>query len=91
MSYDGRMETEKINKNLELLTCAEVAKMLKVQISTIYSWISYGQLPCDIYRKLGRKPIFIKDEVIKWFMAGAKLKKRQRKGEKNEYEKNFNR
>lgn len=75
--YNVIMETEKTNKNIELLTCNEVAQMLKVKISTIYSWIFYKQLPSTIYRKLGRKPIFIRSEVEKWFLEGAELKKRK--------------
>ncbi len=63
---------------LELMTCKQVADMLKVQVGTIYSWISYGQLDRNIYRKLGRKPIFIRSEVEKWFLAGAELGKRQK-------------
>ena len=65
---------------MNLMTCKEVAELLKVKISTVYSWISYRQIPDNIYRKLGKKPIFIYDEVIKWFLDGAKLKKRPSKG-----------
>lgn len=68
-------------QEITFITCQEVADMLKVKISTIYSWLSYGQIPENIYRKLGRKPIFIKEKVIEWFMTGAELKKRQTKGE----------
>ena len=68
------------NKNTKtedlFLTCYEMADMFKIKVGTIYSWISYNQLPKNIYRKLGKKPIFIKDEVLKWFLAGAELKKR---------------
>ncbi len=81
MFYDVTMETENTNKQLQFMNCQEVADMLKVKISTIYSWLSYGQIPENIYRKLGRKPIFIKEKVIEWFMTGAELKKRQTKGE----------
>ena len=62
---------------IELMTCKQVADMLRVQVGTIYSWIFYKQLPNSIYRKLGRKPIFIRSEVEKWFLAGAELKKRK--------------
>lgn len=63
---------------LELMTCQQVADMLRVQVGTIYSWISYGQLDKSVYRKLGRKPIFIRSEVEKWFLAGAELKPRKK-------------
>lgn len=59
--------------NLELLTCNECAKFLGVKTETIYVWLCKKQLPEKIYRKLGRKPIFIKSEVEKWFLEGAKM------------------
>lgn len=65
--------------NIEFLTCQEFADILKVQIGTIYSWISYGQLPNEIFVKLGRKPRFIKERVINWILSGAELKPRRKK------------
>lgn len=80
--YDENMETQNTNQTeLKLMTCHEVADLLKVKLGTIYSWISYKQIPASLYRKLGKKPVFIYDEVITWFLAGATLKKRKRKGE----------
>ena len=64
--------------NIEFLTCQEFADILKVQIGTIYSWISYGQLPNEIFVKLGRKPSFIKERVINWILSGAELKPRRK-------------
>lgn len=55
------------------LSCYEFAKLLTIKLSTVYSWLHYRQLPDDIYVKLGRKPIFIKDKAINWVLAGAKL------------------
>lgn len=69
--------------NIEFLTCQEVADILKVQVGTIYSWISYEQLPKEIFVKLGRKPRFIKARVIDWILNGAELKKRPKKGKQN--------
>ena len=63
---------------LKLMTCAEVAELLRVKIGTVYSWISYKQLESNLYRKLGRKPIFIKENVMSWFLAGAELKPRRK-------------
>ncbi len=63
------------NANLELLNCEECAKFLGVKTDTIYVWLCKKQLPQKIYRKLGRKPIFIKSEVEKWFLEGAKMEK----------------
>lgn len=58
-------------QNLELLTCEEVAAFLGVKVGTIYVWLCKKQLPRKIYRKLGRKPVFIRQEVEKWFFDGA--------------------
>lgn len=63
------------NEKLELLNCEECAKFLGVKTDTIYVWLCKKQLPQKIYRKLGRKPIFIKSEVEKWFLEGAKMEK----------------
>lgn len=61
------------NDNLELLTCQQVADFLGVKVDTIYIWLCKKQLPCTIYRKLGRKPIFIKSAVEEWFLKGAEM------------------
>ena len=50
------------NDNLELLTCQQVADFLGVKVDTIY-------------RKLGRKPIFIKSAVEEWILNGAEMVK----------------
>ena len=59
--------------NLELLNCEQVAQMLGVKIGTIYVWICKKQLPQSIYRKLGRKPVFIKSAVEQWILDGAEM------------------
>ena len=64
-----------INEKLELLNCEECAKFLGIKTETIYVWLCKKQLPKTIYRKLGRKPIFIKSAVEKWFLDGAKMEK----------------
>lgn len=56
-----------------------VAELLQVKPKTVYSWIQYKQIPDKLYRKLGRRPRFIYDEVIKWFLDGAVLAKRKTK------------
>ena len=63
-------------KELNLMSCQEVADMLKLKVKTIYSYINYKQIPDNLYRKIGRKPTFIYDEVVKWYLAGAELKPR---------------
>lgn len=62
-----------LQQNLELLNCEQVAQMLGVKIGTIYVWICKKQLPQSIYRKLGRKPVFIKSAVEKWILDGAEM------------------
>lgn len=81
LTYTAIMKNEikSENKNIELMNCNETAAFLKVECATIYSWLYYNQLPKNLYRKLGRKPIFIREELIKWFLAGAELKKRKAK------------
>lgn len=62
-----------LKQNLELMTCEEFAKFLGVKLGTIYVWLCKKQLPKKIYRKLGRKPIFVKSEVEKWVMNGCTM------------------
>ena len=66
-------EIKMLQQNLELLNCEQVAQMLGVKIGTIYVWICKKQLPQSIYRKLGRKPVFIKSEIEKWILDGAEM------------------
>lgn len=75
------MENNLNKTELELMTCNEVAELLRLKVDTIYSYISYKQLPANLYRKLGRKPIFIKENVISWFLNGAALKPRHKRKE----------
>ena len=60
----------------DFMDSKEVAKLLCLKVSTIYSWIHYGQLPKSIYRKLGKKIIFIRQAVLDWVYEGAELGKR---------------
>ncbi len=66
-----------MEKNLKLLNCKEFAELLGVKISTVYVWICKKQLPERIYRKLGRKPIFIQSEVESWILEGAQFIKKE--------------
>lgn len=68
-----------VNNTIKLLNCKQVANMLGVSVKTIYSYIGYKQFPSNLYRKVGKKPIFIYDELEKWFLAGAELKPRPKK------------
>ena len=64
-----------MNEKLELLNTEEFAKFLGVQTGTIYVWLCKKQLPKEIYRKLGRKPVFIKSAVENWILNGAEMVK----------------
>ncbi len=64
-----------LKQNLELLNCTQLAEMLGVKVGTIYVWVCKKQLPTNIYRKLGRKPIFIKSAVEEWILNGAEMVK----------------
>lgn len=62
-----------LQQNLELLNCAQFASFLGVKTETIYIWLCKKQIPQHLYRKLGRKPIFLKSEVEKWILDGCKM------------------
>ena len=66
-----------MSENVIFMDTKSVAELLNVKINTVYSWIHYNQIPDRIYRKLGRKPIFIRDELIKWVFEGAEMIKRK--------------
>lgn len=59
--------------NLELLSCEELSSILKIKKSTLYVWMCKKQLPQNLYRKLGRKPVFLKSEIEKWIIEGCKM------------------
>lgn len=46
-----------------LLTVAEVAALLRVEVSTIYVWTSKRKIP---FRKVGGRLRFDRDEVLRW-------------------------
>ncbi len=66
-----------MSENVIFMDTKSVAELLNVKISTVYSWIHYNQIPNKIYRKLGRKPIFIREELINWIFNGAEITKRK--------------
>ena len=69
-------EITNTNEKLILMTCSEFAEFLRADVKTIYAWLSRKQLPENLYRKIGRKPVFIYSEVEQWFLSGAPIKKR---------------
>ena len=53
----------------KLLTGKELAEILNVSTQTIYYWVSRNEIP---YVKIGKHNRFIKDDVIKYFVAKSK-------------------
>ena len=47
----------------QLLTVAEVAALLRVEVSTIYVWTSKRRIP---FRKVGGRLRFDRDEILRW-------------------------
>ena len=45
------------------LTVEELAQMLRVEVRTVYSWVSKGSVP---FRKAGRRTVFLLDEILEW-------------------------
>ena len=45
------------------LTVEELAEMLRVEVRTVYSWVSKGSIP---FRKAGRRTVFLLDEIMEW-------------------------
>ena len=74
-----------MSENTILMDTKAVSKLLQVSIKTVYTWIYKNQLPKNVYRKLGRKPIFIYDEVMKWFLDGAQFQERHTESSANTY------
>lgn len=46
-----------------MLTVAEVAALLRVEVSTIYVWTSKRRIP---FRKVGGRLRFDREEILRW-------------------------
>lgn len=60
------MSTALVDTSVEkpqFLTVEEVAALLRVEVRTVYSWVSQGKVP---FRKAGRRTIFLIDEILEW-------------------------
>ena len=57
------------NSERELITTAEVCKLLKITRITVYRMINRGDIPC--YRN-GKILLFYKDEILKWVSSRSK-------------------
>lgn len=67
-------------ENLNIfINVEDFVKLTTIPKQTLYSYVHYKQIPDTMYRKLGRKLIFIREEVIKWILEGAHLEKRTKK------------
>ncbi len=74
-----------LNQNqLELLSVEEAAAFLKTTPKSLYVYLcnsgSKGgkkreRFPQDVYLKIGRKTLFIKDKLEQWLLSGAKMMK----------------
>ncbi len=60
-------------KESDFLSVNEAAEYLKLKSNTLYTWLSKKVLPTQIYRKLGRRTIFLKTELDKWVIKGCKF------------------
>lgn len=60
-----------VQNDFELLDIDGMAGMLKSTKKSIYTWLSRGKFPKDIYIKIGRRPMFIKSRVIEWILSGG--------------------
>lgn len=71
---------------MKILTIEEVAELLKVKKSTLYSWVSEGRIPSFKLHGLVR---FDKEEIEGWVQKSRMMKKestlgvRKRKGNQN--------
>jgi excisionase family DNA binding protein len=54
---------QKSTANPRFLTVEELAEMLRVEVRTVYSWVSKGSVP---FRKAGRRTVFLLDEILEW-------------------------
>ena len=66
MGAEIRMNRAMTRKSVEsprFLTVEELALMLRVEVRTVYSWVSKGSVP---FRKAGRRTVFLLDEILEW-------------------------
>ncbi|MFW6311567.1 MAG: helix-turn-helix domain-containing protein [Nanoarchaeota archaeon] len=70
--------------SLELLTIEEAAAFLKTTPKSLYVYLCKSgtnggtkrpSIPADLYVKIGRKTLFIKDRLIEWLQNGAQMQK----------------
>lgn len=80
-----------INNSMEInltdtlfISVKEAAEILHSTPNTLYSYLCNSgsksgkqrqKFPPDIYRKIGRKVLFIKPKLIEWVLNGAQMSK----------------
>lgn len=66
----------------KFLSVVEASQLLKTTPKTLYAYLSNSgkyngkprkRLPKSVYRRIGRKILFLKDELISWVQDGAEL------------------
>ncbi|OGI25390.1 MAG: hypothetical protein A2287_09425 [Candidatus Melainabacteria bacterium RIFOXYA12_FULL_32_12] len=76
------LESQRQDSYDEFLTVQEASKLLKTTPKTLYTYLSNSgvyngkarkRLPQKVYRKLGRKVLFMRNELISWIKSGAEL------------------
>ena len=50
----------------KLMTVEEVAEYLRTTPGTVYTWKSMGVIPAKCVKKIGRKLLFIAQEIEAW-------------------------
>ena len=65
-----------MSETVRFINVNEAAKLLSSTPKTLYSWVHYKQIPEKVYLKIGRKLIFLENELLQWVLDGAELKKR---------------
>ena len=59
----NRPSIKNVVEEPRFLTVEELAQMLRVEVRTVYSWVSKEKVP---FRKAGRRTIFLIDEILEW-------------------------
>lgn len=59
----SRASNANVEEKPRFLTVEELAEMLRVEVRTVYSWVSQEKVP---FRKAGRRTIFLIDEILEW-------------------------
>lgn len=69
--------------NIKILSVEEFANTLGVKTNSVYKWHCKNELPDKIFRKIGRKLIFIASEVESWILEDRCQLVREVKERKN--------